>query len=398
MIRKNVLLITALFLTPLLNGASEQRTFQSTIQDEPTTQVNFDFYITLAESIREALLRKLSETPLHAQPILRSSTEDLYTQHFLPKWQAFQMEIEKIREQEDIDIEEAHHLLDYSVTQLLNAQEHIYKELKFLLTRFNASVMPFQPSWQADYPAWLIMPVNEAVKRLLEKYHIHGPQDCITSVGKHPNPQNNTIGTCLLCVLGGYKDLYMGDAGTIEDHFRMIEEPDTYITIFNALRTGLLKIIHGKNPIIYRANCPACEKRALLLTLAHLQNNLVNDYIRGKLLGYPEDDIKFFYEVRFFRDDFKRMKPEYANVMIGTTNYVDWPADAQKYLEQWEQATKHENPEDHTLTENQRNFIKRYAHDKTMALQWITANEYKSIEELKSEIKKIAPHAFIEYS
>lgn len=345
------------------------------------------YHTDKANSINNALLRRLSkvyseygQTSEYAKTA-RSAYDIYFSQHLI----AFESKKEEIKTS-GLPCLEIVNKLEALLKELRQQKKIVINKLKSL--RPHTEEITVDPSYDTTYEQWLHMPIYDAIQKLQKKYHIKGPQDCIASVGKHPiNMRVRTNANYeILALLSGNKDIRMGGKSTLPHILYEFNDQRTWLTAFNAMKIGYLKAIRAGQLVFYRADCAMIEKRAHLLALALLQNNNIKhyDYLIGRLLGYPEEDLHFFQMVPFFGADIN------SNLQSG--NYESWPCYIQASLDEWEHEA-YNSP----ATEYQIKFREHYKTTVAEANDWIFQHEQKTIEELRNEIKQLSPsNPFVE--
>lgn len=150
-------------------------------------------------------------------------------------------------------------------------------------------------------------------------------------------PLYNSKGS-IACMLAGYKNIYFGNLDEIDSISTSIKEllklkNYKYITDNESDSEPLYR------PLILFT--PEGKKNALLL-LKSLEFTLSNDYLRGHLLGYSDEDIFAFY--KFKSEEAKKYKSESREADFEFANQrkeaEKWIEENGSDIEEWANANK----------------------------------------------------------
>ncbi len=142
----------------------------------------------------------------------------------------------------------------------------------------------------------------------------------------------------------------------------------------------------GNNVYAYR---PHGERNALLQAKSSLEDHLrgiqtndfsTNWYLSGKLFGYSNNDIEFFYQLMDFYErysTFLGIAEVALNEKLDRSAYVNWPEEDKSVFKVYE-------------TRVWPRISRRYYKDRKKALWWLEENKNFSNEQLKEQINELS--------
>ncbi len=178
-------------------------------------------------------------------------------------------------------------------------------------------------------------------------------------------PRRDTINQALACMKNGFRSVYWGYDN--EDEIIVSELRDFYST--------LNKLTVGTNYIFYTDKG---TRNALLMQKYFIEQDRLhkfmfyNPYLMGKLLGYAEDDILFFYQRGAYLTSFDQFHEKWIFEPLSK-----WPQDKQDAF--------------HRFVEENKPWKIEYNQDKSAAETWLKENEHYSIEDLRGFGKNFGP-------
>lgn len=213
---------------------------------------------------------------------------------------------------------------------------------------------------------------------------------CHISVSKKRVLQRLGPGGELACIFVGYKNVHFDDL--IENSPTV---PNNFKQIFKVKNIKFMRLVFPKPPSKYYIKkpgemvhirivySPKGEQYGLLLAKLFLENALAKHqktshqydsaYLLGKLLEYPEKDLKYYYVIKEFRghyfDRHKTVFPE------RTGSFPRWPQEIKdEYIHFEKNIWKSDDFED----------------DKEKATQWLNMNKKFTNQQLKEQIAKLS--------
>jgi len=130
-----------------------------------------------------------------------------------------------------------------------------------------------------------------------EEIFITSKEACGSVMGEGKQNVPDDIHSSILCMVAGYKDVYMGSSKALEN----LNEHEKSLIYSGTIYKEIINDRIGYNLILYTAQG---KKNALLLIkyLRCPKKKNQNHYLVGFLLGYDLKDIEYFYKRSFSQE------------------------------------------------------------------------------------------------